>query len=77
MPLKWIEQAEARQVWVIAMSERMPTPNSPLAATSLKSPLVRLRSWLAAPSLHRDGDRRPPQALPGVVAVRQIRRSDG
>ena len=47
MPLKWIEQAEARQVWVIATSERIPMPGAPMAATSFRSSLVRLRSWIA------------------------------
>jgi hypothetical protein len=49
MPLKWIEQAEARQVCVMAISERRPMPRLPLVATSLRSSLVRLRSWIAPP----------------------------
>ena len=77
MPLKWIEQAEARQVWVIATSERMPVPRSPMAAASLKSSLVRLRSWIA-PSDEGCGDeQRAPHPSAGIVRLRRARRTAG
>jgi len=69
MPLRWIEQAEARQVCVIAMSERRPTPNRPKAATSLRSSLVRLRSWIAPSDRDRDGDQETPRLSPAVVRL--------
>ena len=75
MPLKWIEQAEARQVCVMAISERRPMARPPLAATSLRSSLVRLRSWIAPPD--QDGDNNEPR-LPlsaGVVRLRRTRRT--
>jgi hypothetical protein len=76
MPLKWIEQAEARQVWVIATSERMPAPSSPMAAVSLKSSLVRLRSWIAPPD-DREDKQRTSHPSAGIVRLRRARRSIG
>ena len=75
MPLKWIEQAEARQVCVMAISERRPMARPPLVATSLRSSLVRLRSWIAPPD--QNGDNNEPR-LPlsaGVVRLRRTRRT--
>src|SRR5437764_15450249 len=75
MPLKWIEQAEARQVCVMAISERRPMARRPVVATSLRSSLVRLRSWIAPPD--QDGDDNPP-ATPlsaGIVRLRRARRT--
>jgi hypothetical protein len=77
MPLKWIEQAEARQVWVIATSERMPAPSSPITAASLKSSLVRLRSWIAPPDEDRGDKQRTPHQSTGIVRVRRARRTAG
>ena len=77
MPLKWIEQAEARQVWVIATSEHMPAPRSPMAVASLKSSLVRLRSWIAAPDEECDDEQRPPHSSAGIVRLRRARRTAG
>ena len=48
IPLKWIEEAEARHVCVIAASEAVPHGRRPLArATPLPGFLSRLRLWLA------------------------------
>ena len=77
MPLKWIEQAEARQVWVIATSERMPAPRSPMAAASLKSSLVRLRSWIAPPDEDRGDEQRTSHPSTGIVRLRRVRRIAG
>jgi hypothetical protein len=77
MPLKWIEQAEARQVWVIATSERMLAPRSPMAAVSLKSSLVRLRSWIAPSDEERGDKQSTPHPSAGIVRLRRARRSIG
>jgi hypothetical protein len=73
MPLKWIEQAEARKVCVLALSETAPAINSPDVAAFLADSLLRLRAWLV-PS--RDGeDGQPP--LDRVVRLRRMRRIAG
>ena len=77
MPLKWIEQAEARQVWVIATSERMPAPSSPIAAASLKSSLVRLRSWIAPSHEDREHEQSTSHPSAGIVRLGRARRSVG
>ena len=69
MPLKWIEQAEARQVCVIETSERRPMPNPPNTASSLRSSLVRLRSWIAPSDQDRDGDQETPHLSTAVVRL--------
>ena len=75
MPLKWIEQAEARQVCVMADSERRPMPRPPVVGTSWRSSLVRLRSWIAPPDQDRD-DNEPTPPLPAeIVRVRRARRT--
>ena len=76
MPLKWIEQAEARQVWVIATSERIPMPGAPMAATSFRSSLVRLRSWIAPPD-DREDKQRTSHPSAGIVRLRRARRTAG
>jgi hypothetical protein len=49
MPLRWIEQAEARQVIRTALFERAPKPPwSSLAGDAASQWLPRLGSWLAA-----------------------------
>ena len=75
MPLKWIEQAEARQVCVMAISERRPMPRPPVVATSLRSSLVRLRSWIAPPDQGRDEDEQTRPRSAGVVRLRRARRT--
>ena len=46
MPMQWIEQAEARQVLVAALSERAPTaPRSSAAGDLAAQILPRLRAW--------------------------------
>ena len=77
MPLKWIEQAEARQVWVIATSERIPMPGAPMAAMSFRSSLVRLRSWIAPADEDREDKRPGPRVPSGVVRLRRARRTAG
>jgi hypothetical protein len=69
MPLRWIEQAEARQVCVIAISERRPMPNPQNAASSLRSSLVRLRSWIAPSDQDRDGDQETPYLSTAMVRL--------
>lgn len=44
MPLKWIEQAEAREVCVIALSEAAVAPELPMAPISFVGSLLRLRA---------------------------------
>src|SRR5438270_825829 len=75
MPLKWIEQAEARQVCVMAISERRPMPRPPVAATSLRSSLVRLRSWIAPPDQEGDDHPPAPPLSAGIVRLRRARRT--
>ena len=75
MPLKWIEQAEARQVCVMAISERRPMPRPLVAATSLRSSLVRLRSWIAPPDQDRDDNQPTPSPSAGIVRLRRARRT--
>jgi hypothetical protein len=75
MPLKWIEQAEARQVCVMAISERRPMPRPPLVATSLRSSLVRLRSWIAPPDQDREDNQPTPPLSARVVRLRRTRRT--
>ena len=49
MPLRWIEQAEAREVITTALFERSPKADWPRAAGDAAAQLLpRLGSWLAA-----------------------------
>ena len=49
MPIRWIEQAEERQVIAAARFERPPTPPWPeVAADAATQWLARLGAWLAA-----------------------------
>ena len=49
MPIRWIEQAEARQVIATALFERAPkAPWSTMAEEAASQRLPRLGSWLAA-----------------------------
>ena len=75
MPLKWIEQAEARQVCVMAVSERRPMPRPTVVAASLRSSLVRLRSWIAPPDQDREDNQPTPPLSAGVVRLRRTRRT--
>jgi hypothetical protein len=78
MPVRWIEQAEARQVIAAALFERAPkAPWSTAAEEAASQWLPRLGSWLAA--------RHPmgwavPQAQPALirrpVSGRQLRSAD-
>jgi hypothetical protein len=47
IPLRWIEQAEARQVLTAALFERAPTPSwCEIARQAAAKGLPRVRSWL-------------------------------
>jgi hypothetical protein len=62
MPLRWIEEAEARQVLAMALSEAPPPPYRPDAA---RAPWAeRVRRWVAAgaPSPSTEGNRKPTMA---------------
>ena len=67
MPLKWIEQAEARRVCVIALSETAPALTLPNMATLLTGSLRWLRAWFAAAD--REGDNAAP--LDRIVRLRR------
>jgi hypothetical protein len=75
MPVRWIEQAEARQVIAAAMFERAPAPPwSSKAGDAAAQLLPRLGSWLAA--------RHPmgwavPQMQPALIQVRRPERRRG
>ena len=68
IPLRWIEQAEARKMRVIALSEASPV-RAPGSANSLAVPLGWLRAWFATLEMHC-GNRREP---PAVVQLRRAR----
>jgi len=72
MPLKWIEQAEARKVCVIAMSEAVPALISVMSATSFMSSLSRFRTWFGATERDRRADK---PVLDRVVRLRRKRRA--
>lgn len=73
MPLKWIEQAEAREVCVIALSEAAPGAHAVAGSSSLTDSLLRWRSWLAAPECTS----RESAATERVVPLRRVRRAEG
>ena len=74
MPLKWIEQAEAREVCVIALSEAAVPPQPPMASISFVGSLLRLRAR-PTPSERERNDPKP--SLDGVVPLRRVRRVAG
>jgi len=74
MPLKWIEQAEARKMYVIAVSEALPALISPIAVTFLRRPLSRLRIWFSRAERDRSAD---TPSLDRVVRLRRARRVAG
>ena len=71
MPFKWIEQAEAREVCVIALSEAIP-PEPPVAPAFLIGSLLRLRARPASSERERD-----EPSLDRVVPLRRMRRVAG
>ena len=75
MSSKWIEQAEARQVCVMAVSESRPAANPPESASSLRSSLVRLRFWIWPSSHESDGEQQMPPLSARVVRLRRARRT--
>ena len=74
MPLKWIEQAEAREVCVIALSEAAVPPEAPMAPISFVGSLLRLR---ARPALSERERNDPNPSLDGAVPSRRVRRLVG
>ena len=74
MPLKWIEQAEAREVCVIALSEAAVPPERSMAPTSFVGSLLRLR---ARPALSERERNDPKPSQDGVVPLRRVRRVVG
>jgi hypothetical protein len=74
MPLKWIEQAEAREVCVIALSEAAVAPEPPVAPISFVGSLLRLRARPAPSERERNGAK---PSLDGVVPLRRVRRVAG
>ena len=74
MPLKWIEQAEAREVCVIALSEAVVAPEPPMAPISFVGSLLRLRAR-PAPSERERND--PNPSLDGVAPLHRVRRVAG
>ena len=77
MPSKWIEQAEARQVCVMAVSENVPMPDPPRPVSSLRSSLVRLRFWIWRSGHDREGEQQTAPLSSGVVRLRRARRAAG
>ena len=74
MPLKWIEQAEAREVCVIALSEAAVAPELPMAPISFVGSLL----WLRARSALSERERNDPKpSQDGVVPLRRVRRVVG
>jgi hypothetical protein len=74
MPLKWIEQAEARRVCVIALSETAPALNLPNVAMLLTGSVRGMRAWFTGADRDRDNDTAP---LDRVVRLRRVRRAAG
>ena len=74
MPFKWIEQAEAREVCVIALSEAAVPPEAPMAPISFVGSLLRLR---ARPALSERERNDPNPSLDGAVPLRRVRRLVG
>ena len=74
MPFKWSEQAEAREVCVIAQSEAVAPPEPPDAPAFLIGSLLRLRARPASSERERDD---PKPSLDRVVPLRRVRRVAG
>lgn len=73
MPLKWIEEAEAREMCVIALSETARAPHAVAGSTSLTDSLLRWRSWLSAPECAIEEN----ASIERVVPLRRVRRAEG
>ena len=73
MLFKWIEEAEAREVCVIALSEAA-VPPEPMAPTFSMGSLLRLRSRPALAERKRSD---PKPSLDRVVPLRRVRRVTG
>ena len=74
MLFKWIEEAEAREVCVIAMSEAAVPPEPPMGPTFSMGSLLRLRSRPALAERKRSD---PKPSLDRVVPLRRVRRVTG
>ena len=46
MPLRWIEEAEAREVRRLALLDRLSTPQASVTAATAWASLERMRAWL-------------------------------
>ena len=46
MPVRWIEEAEAREVRTLALFDRLSTPQECATAGAAWAPLARMRAWL-------------------------------
>jgi hypothetical protein len=68
-PLRWIEEAEARQVVTLAMSETPPLPGSRRPVTVPTSWIARLRRWGLVPAVAIVADEAGADAV-----VRPLRR---
>ena len=74
MPLKWIEQAEAREVCVIALSEAVAPPEPPIAPAFLMGSLLRLRARPTSSEREREA---PEPSFERIVPLRRVRRIAG
>jgi hypothetical protein len=75
MPSKWIEQAEARQVCVMAVSESRPAPSPTGPASFLRSSLARMRFWIWPSGHESGGEQQMPPLSARVVRLRRARRT--
>ena len=74
MPLKWIEQAEAREVCVIALSEAAVAPEPPMAPISFVGSLLRLRARPTSSEREREA---PEPSFEWIAPLRRVRRIAG
>ena len=74
MPLKWIEQAEAREVCVIALSEAAVAPEPPMAPISFVGSLLRLRARPTSSEREREA---PEPSFERIAPLRRVRRIAG
>ena len=51
IPLRWIEEAEAREVRRLALLDRLSTPEEDVTAATAWASLERMRAWLVPATL--------------------------